>query len=105
MRYRNPPNPERYLAMIERGSLEPHETDALDPATRLRERLMLGLRLREGLDLERAAAELGIDPWPPARRRRADELVARGRLAIEGSRLFIPPDAWLFADGTAAALF
>jgi oxygen-independent coproporphyrinogen-3 oxidase len=105
LRYRNPPKPERYFAMIARGALEPHETDALDPDTRLRERLMLGLRLSEGLDLEQAAAELGVDPWPSTRRRRADDLVSRGRLIVEAGRLRIPPDAWLFTDGTAAALF
>ncbi len=62
LRYRNPPNPERYLARIAAGDLAPHESEALDPETRLRERIMLGLRLAEGLDLEAAAAALGVPP-------------------------------------------
>ncbi len=104
-RYRNAPNPEKYLARAAAGDFDPHEREDLDGETRMRERIMLGLRLREGLDLEEAAAELGVDPWPSARRRAADGLCARGRLVREGSRLFIPKDAWLFTDGTAASLF
>ena len=65
---------------------------------------MLGLRTSAGLDLERAAEELGVEPWTEARKRAAERLVARGRLAVEGPRLCIPRDAWLFADGTIAGL-
>lgn len=104
-RYRNAPNPERYLSRAARGDFAPHEQEALSGQTRLRERIMLGLRLREGLDLEAAASALGVEPWPEARRRAVERLVERGRLAIEGGRLRVPEDAWLFADGTAVELF
>jgi oxygen-independent coproporphyrinogen-3 oxidase len=66
---------------------------------------MLGLRLAEGFDLEAAAADLGVAPWPKERRRAADMLIADGRLTEDRGRLSVPPHAWLFADGTAAALF
>jgi oxygen-independent coproporphyrinogen-3 oxidase len=116
LRYRNPPTPRRYLEQIERAVrgldgapkeavLEAHESELLTPDTRLRERIMLGLRLLEGIDLEAAAAELGVDPWPAARRRAAERLARRGWLVIDGPRLVIPQSAWLHADGTAAALF
>lgn len=105
VRYRNAPNPERYLARIAAGEFEPHEREELDGETRLRERIMLGLRLREGLDLEEAATDLGVAAWTNERRRAADELVRRGRLVQDGTRLRVPRDAWLFTDGTAAALF
>lgn len=113
LRYRNHPDPRRYVAaassadeatLTEPGPLVV-ETERLDPETRLRERIMLGLRLAEGLDLGRAAGELGVDPWPPGRRRAADRLVQRGRLVREDDRLFVPFEAWPFADGTAAELF
>ncbi|MBM4360213.1 MAG: radical SAM family heme chaperone HemW [Deltaproteobacteria bacterium] len=104
-RYRNAPNPERYLARIEAGAFEPHEREDLDGETLLRERLMLGLRLREGIDLEAAAAAVGTEPWSRDRRQAVKDLVAAGRLVQEGARLRIPREAWLFTDGTAAALF
>jgi oxygen-independent coproporphyrinogen-3 oxidase len=105
IRYRNAPNPEKYLANARARDFSHHEHEELDGETRLRERIMLGLRLREGIDIDRESAELEVDPWPRHRARAADELCSRGRLAREGSRLFVPRNAWLFTDGTAAALF
>jgi putative oxygen-independent coproporphyrinogen III oxidase len=113
LRYRNHPDPRRYVAAVheadEAALTEPGplvvEAERLDPETRLRERIMLGLRLAEGLDLDRAADELGVDPWPPGRKRAADRLVQRGRLGREGDRLVVPFEAWPLADGTAAELF
>jgi len=46
-RRRNLPSLLRYLEALERGEKPPRETEALDEATKLRERLMLGLRLDE----------------------------------------------------------
>ncbi|HHH27311.1 MAG TPA: coproporphyrinogen III oxidase family protein, partial [Polyangiaceae bacterium] len=104
-RYRNAPNPERYLGRASVGDFAPHEQESLSGETRLRERIMLGLRLAEGIDLDAAAAALGVEPWPEERRRAAEQLVERGRLVIEDGTLRVPEDAWLFADGTAVALF
>ncbi|MCU0687055.1 MAG: radical SAM family heme chaperone HemW [Polyangiaceae bacterium] len=113
LRYRNHPDPKRYVAAVENADESALtevgplvvEAERLDAQTRLRERIMLGLRLAEGLDLGRTADELGIDPWTPDRRKTADRLVQRGRLGREGDRLFVPFEAWPFADGTAAELF
>jgi oxygen-independent coproporphyrinogen-3 oxidase len=104
-RYRNPPVPERYLEQTRARHMTPHELEELDPETRLRERLMLGLRTHEGIDLERAASQLGVDPWPSHRKREADRLCAAGRLERNGGHLRVPKTAWTFADGTAATLF
>ncbi|MFO0758222.1 MAG: hypothetical protein U0359_17135 [Byssovorax sp.] len=52
---------------------------------------MLGLRLRDGLDLAAAAGALGLDPWPASRRRAAERHVAAGRLIVEGGRVRLPP--------------
>jgi len=109
VRSRNLPDPARYLALslsLEGdGAWLVDSEERLDPETRLRERIMLGLRLLDGFDLEAAALELGVPAWSTARRRAADRLVAQGRLEISGGRLRVPPRARIYADGTAAALF
>jgi oxygen-independent coproporphyrinogen-3 oxidase len=101
VRYRNTPSIDRYLA--EPGALE-SEREPIDAETALRERILLGLRLDDGLDLASAARELGVEPWNPARRRAADRLIARGRLQRRDDHLRIPKNAWLHADGTIAEL-
>jgi oxygen-independent coproporphyrinogen-3 oxidase len=105
VRYRNQIDPARYAAAARSGAEVEAEREALDPETRLRERLMLGLRLLEGVDLAQAEADLGVPFWTPARRRAADKLAARGRLAIEESRLRVPAAARVWTDGVAAELF
>jgi putative oxygen-independent coproporphyrinogen III oxidase len=94
VRYRNDPIPERYVS----GARNTEEV--IDADTHARERIMLGLRVAEGLDL----SELG-EAWTPARARAAEWLEHRGRVAREGARLRIPASAWLWADDTAARLF
>ncbi len=46
-RWKNAPSLPRYLEALERQARPPREAEALDEATKLRERLMLGLRLDE----------------------------------------------------------
>jgi oxygen-independent coproporphyrinogen-3 oxidase len=104
-RWRNWTDPARYVAAALGGEPLGEPGELLDPATRLRERIMLGVRLRDGLDLAEAARPLGLDPWTPARRKAAARLAAAGRLVVEGDRVRVTPAGWMFADGTAAALF
>lgn len=80
-------------------------SEELDAEALLRERIMLGLRLVEGVDLGRAGAELAVDPWTAERLRSVERLTSRGRLVREGDVLTIPRAAWLFADDIAARLF
>lgn len=113
VRYRNEIDPARYVTRagsmragwpgIEDGLSGSAET--LDGETLLRERIMLGLRLAAGFDLEASARELGVEPWPAERKRALDGLLARGRVRLEGNTLVVPPTAWLFTDDTAARLF
>ncbi|MBI2389213.1 MAG: radical SAM family heme chaperone HemW [Deltaproteobacteria bacterium] len=115
IRYRNATDPERYVAgarVLRPGapSLDDRVTvsvGALDAETLLRERIMLGLRLAEGLDLAAVARELGLDPSEVFRGRTAaiERLTRDGALAIEGTRLRIPPARRLGTDGVAARLF
>jgi len=108
VRYRNRPQPEGYietsLALPIAAAAEPlrqleSESEPLSADVQLSERLMLGLRLAEGLDVEQAAAHTGAAMWTRARRQAATRLVARGRLLEQGPRLSIPKPAWLFSDG------
>jgi oxygen-independent coproporphyrinogen-3 oxidase len=114
LRYRNPANVRKYLALpfadpafdvfseAPAGALE--SVEWLAPDTRLRERIMLGLRLVDGLDIDAAGTELGVLGLTPERQRATQRLIANGRLSNLGSRYFIDPKAWLLADGTIAQL-
>jgi oxygen-independent coproporphyrinogen-3 oxidase len=80
-------------------------SEELSSEALLRERIMLGLRIAEGVDLARAAEDLDLDPWTPERLRTIGALAERGRLVREGDVLRIPRAAWLFTDDTASRLF
>ncbi len=113
LRYRNTPSVERYLETwpgqppvdASGGGRHLADREPIDPETELQERLLLGLRLHEGMDVAQAEAELGVEQlWTPRRRRARDKLLQTGRLAWDGGRLWIPRDQWLFADGIIAEL-
>ena len=109
LRYRGSPSPERYQAS---SFAEPFRealdacavVEPIDAETALRERIMLGLRLSEGIDLEAAGNELGIDPLPRARQSALDRLLKSGRVELDRRRLRIPKPKWLFADGIISEL-
>lgn len=105
LRYRNVTDPSRYMRAALSKDVDVESEEALSPDTRLRERIMLGLRLKDGFDLAEAAKDLGEEVWPDARKEAAARLVARGKLEVNGDRLRIPRDAWVLADGIAAELF
>lgn len=105
IRYRNSPDPARYMRGALGEQLEVESEEELDPDTRLRERIMLGLRLREGVDLGAASEELGLEALTGERQRAIARLIAQGRLEQEGSLIRVPRKAWVLADGVAAELF
>ncbi|MBI5535044.1 MAG: radical SAM family heme chaperone HemW [Deltaproteobacteria bacterium] len=78
--------------------------EVLDAETRMSERIMLGLRLAEGVDLDAVSAELGVEGWTRARQRAARELEVKGRLVREAGRARIPRHAWLWENDTAARM-
>lgn len=107
-RYRNTTSPDLYVKVNGgdgRDADASDEVERLSPETRLKERIMLGLRLAEGLDLAAAAAPLGVEPFTRERERDLRDLENRGRIVREGTVLRIPREAWLFTDDTAARLF
>jgi oxygen-independent coproporphyrinogen-3 oxidase len=102
VRYRNEVLPERYLACPDGQG---NGGEPLDAPTLMRERIMLGLRVAGGVDLDEAAAGLGTAGWTPARERAAEWLLARRRIVLDGPRVRVPRAAWLWTDDTAARLF
>ena len=113
IRWRNAIVPKDYVARtksmrsdaIDEGDGVTVMREDLSSDSLLRERIMLGLRIAEGVDLARAAEDLGIDPWTPERLRTIDALTERGRIVREGDVLRVPRAAWLFTDDTASRLF
>jgi putative oxygen-independent coproporphyrinogen III oxidase len=109
LRYRNSPSPERYQASpFSAPFAAPGDTcavvEAIDAETALRERIMLGLRLAEGVDLAASAAELGVDALTTDRKRALDRLTRTERVRFDQGRLRIPKSQWLFADGIISEL-
>jgi oxygen-independent coproporphyrinogen-3 oxidase len=104
VRWRNDVSPQRYMA-CPAPSIEDRED--LDTEALLRERIMLGLRTRDGLDLDSTADELGCPArgWTEERERSAAWLLERGRIVRDRGRVRIPPESWLWTDDTAARLF
>jgi oxygen-independent coproporphyrinogen-3 oxidase len=99
VRWRNTDSPRDYL---QRAASD--DTELLDAETLLRERIMLGLRVDSGVDLDDAASELGVVGWTSARSSCAAALVKRGRIVRQGSRIHIPKREWLWTDRIAADL-
>jgi putative oxygen-independent coproporphyrinogen III oxidase len=112
VRYRNTAQVDRYLkltawpypTLAHAGSMGTyHQVEALDAPTQLVERLMLGLRLREGVNAHELARQFG--PSFEQRKRAIAELTKLGKLELTADgRLRIPYAHWLFADGIIACL-
>jgi putative oxygen-independent coproporphyrinogen III oxidase len=102
-RYRNHPDPVRYMARAPTPEVEVFE-ERLDAQDLIREALMLGLRMREGVDLARLRARTEIDPLA-ARGRALERRLARGDVTLDGDVLRVPPHRWLMLDGIVADLF
>ena len=68
LRTKNTPSPRRYMTSVAAGQVERVEEERPDLPTRLGDALALGLRLREGIDLEALGRALGLDvarrSWP-----------------------------------------
>ncbi|MEZ4410821.1 MAG: radical SAM family heme chaperone HemW [Polyangiales bacterium] len=104
LRWRNDADPAAYVEAISRGALPPAEEERLDPDTRVREGLMLGLRTADGVDLAALAERAGVDPMA-GRERAVRREVARGDLVVEGGRARVPRSRWLVADAITARVF
>lgn len=75
--------PENWLSAVDRNGHGIEAEDALVPAEQAVEALLMGLRLREGVDLSRIEAFGAL----PLDRPRVDRLARQGLLARDGTRL------------------
>jgi putative oxygen-independent coproporphyrinogen III oxidase len=87
--------PENWIAAVARNGHGLQTETSLDASEQLTEALLMGLRLREGVDLGRFGsgtmpAMIDLDA--------AHRLAAHGFLAIDGARLTALPPAWLVLD-------
>ncbi|MFT5353579.1 MAG: putative oxygen-independent coproporphyrinogen III oxidase [Polyangiales bacterium] len=100
-RYKSSADAEEYMAAD--GMLEA-EVEELDDQARIREALMLGLRMAEGVDLAALEARVGVDPLE-GRRREFEARLESGDLVQNGSRVRVPSDRWILLDGIVSDLF
>ncbi len=104
-RYKNLIKTDDYVQSMEQNCIRNSCEENLDPETRFRERLMLGLRLREGFDWHLAAEELEIKPWTDQRNRSIEMLIRNGKILVDGTRLSIPHKQRIWTDQIACELF
>ncbi len=90
--------PENYLSAMLRNQHGIKAEDALDPATRAIEALLMGLRLGEGVDLASIAARTGIASDALIDTDAAAKIAALGMLRHDGDRLTITPKGMPLLD-------
>jgi len=93
-RWRNVPDTRAYAERISLGESVRGELEDLDAATRAKERIMFGLRMREGV----ARAEFGGDP---AQLQQLAELATNGLAFEQEGRVRLTPRGKLVADSVA----
>lgn len=97
LRWTKEKHPARYIAKVRAGVDLAVDSERLDREAALAETLMLGLRLREGIDLARLRARFGLDPV-----RHYAETIAKltrvGLLDQEGDHLRLTHRGLLLAD-------
>ncbi len=96
-RTQNPPLP-RWLRE------EPPSEEAIPPLEHAKESLMLGLRLREGVEVKAVEARTGLSLWPRLEGV-AQALIAEGLLLKEGSRLKPTPRGLALLHGVVLRLW
>ncbi len=102
-RWRNQTEPARYTATAGDRDVEEWE-EHLGPQEIVREALMLGLRTREGADLDDTGRRAGVDPRA-GREEALERRLERGDVILDGTHLRVPSDRWLHLDGIVADLF
>jgi len=90
--------PENYLAAVARNAHGIKAEADLDPATRATEALLMGLRLAEGVDLDRIAENSGIAADALIDPAAADELAGLGLLTRDGTRVTVTEAGMILLD-------
>ncbi|MCI4590216.1 radical SAM family heme chaperone HemW [Sphingobium sp. BYY-5] len=90
--------PENWMSAVERNGHGTQSEDALTGEDRAREALLMGLRLAEGVDLDRIAALSGIGAAHLVDERAIDQLIDIGLLHRNGPRLQVAAAGMLLLD-------
>jgi oxygen-independent coproporphyrinogen-3 oxidase len=90
--------PENWLNSVARNGHGAQTEDRLDPADRAREALVMGLRLREGVDLGDIAYRCKVDAESLIVRRQARLLERHDLVLCDGDRLAVTPAGILLLD-------
>ncbi len=96
--------PEIWLEQVERNGHAEKPREAIAPADRLAELLMMGLRLGEGVPRHRVLAETGKDIDDQLDSDALGRLVAGGFLTLDGERLRATPDGLPRLNAVLASL-
>jgi oxygen-independent coproporphyrinogen-3 oxidase len=96
--------PENWLAALARNGHGIAEESLISPADRGVEALLMGLRLREGVDLARIAEAAETEPQSLVNRAAVARLAAQGLLVSEASRLCVTPAGMLLLDAILAEI-
>ena len=96
--------PENWLAAVARNGHGAYEETALTPAERAREALLMGLRLREGVDLAHIAAQTGVDMADLIAALAADHLGSLGLVTQHETRLIVTDAGMLLLDRILAEI-
>jgi oxygen-independent coproporphyrinogen-3 oxidase len=90
--------PENWLGAVDRNGHGLQGEEPLPPQDRAREALLMGLRLGEGVDLQRIAALSGIAIDRLVDERAIDQLTDLGLVRLSGVRLQVAPAGMLLLD-------
>ena len=96
--------PENFLNAVTRNSHGAQQEDALSPAEQAREALLMGLRLREGIDLADIARRTGVKVDALIDADAATRLAGYGLIILSGSRITVLPDGMLLLDRILAEI-
>jgi len=96
--------PEVWLAAVEADGHGTASEETLSPQSLAAERVMMGLRLAEGIDLVRLAAGCGLSVDQVIDRRGLDRLGDAGLVECVGPRLRATPEGWPLLDSVLAML-
>ncbi len=105
-RWKNVPNVRVWMAGVAAsgGASPVIDVEGPDRARALCERIMMGIRIDEGLEFEGFLEEAGRLGVGAAMAAAVEEQVGLGLVVVEGGRVRLTDEGFLFADGVAGAL-
>jgi oxygen-independent coproporphyrinogen-3 oxidase len=90
--------PENFLSAVERNAHGISSEDHLDPASRAIESLLMGLRLSEGINLDRLSSRTGIAPDKMLDFTAVDKIARLGLITRDGDRITVTPQGMPLLD-------